>query len=258
MVGVVGDIELDDFFFLALFVFFHEREDQAAVGGVCSLHLEFLFAAVHDGLPFAALAAGHDKLDAVALLPTRRVEGAGAHQHANHVESAILAGISISGGGVLVALVAHLDLALSVGVGIPYFFLAIGFSLERTFFVILRHEVEAGISGECVAHLEDFVGPFGASGNEVGFVGWLSFVCGAGDIHRSRARLYPNELPIKIEVVDECFATIERRIFRRALRLGLQTADEGEEEEEKDFLHNLLGFSFDWGGANGNFNNRAV
>ena len=258
MVGVVGDVELDYLLFLALFVFFHEGEDQAAIGGVCSLHLEFLLTAVHDGLPFAALAAGHDKLNAVALLPTRRVEGAGAHQHANHVESAILAGISIDGGGVLVALITHLNLALAAWVTVPYVFSAIGFALKGAFFVILRHEVEAGISGEGVAHLEDVVGPLGAAGDEVGFVGWLTIVGGAGDIHRSRARLQPNKLPIEIEVVDECFATIERRIFRRALRLGLQTADEGEEEEEKDFLHNLLGFSFGWGGANGNFNNRAV
>ena len=258
MVGVVGDEELDNFLFLALLVLLHEREDQTAVRGVGSFHLELFLATINNGLPLAPLAAGHDKLDAVALLPTCRVEGAGAHQHANHVESAILTGISIDGGGVLVALITHLNLALAAWVTVPYVFAAIGFALKGAFFVILRHEVEAGISGEGVAHLEDVVGPLGAAGDEVGFVGWLSVVGGARDIHRSCARLQPNKLPIEIEVVDECFATIERRIFRRALRLGLQTADEGEEEEEKDFLHNLLGFSFGWGGADRYFNNRAV
>ena len=221
MVGVIGDVELDDFFFLSLFVFFHEREDEAAIGCVCSLYLKFFLTSVNDGLPFAALSAGHNEANAMSRLPTCGVEGAGAHQHTDHIESAIGTCISISGGWFFVALVAHLDLALSVGVGIPYFFLAIGFSLERTFFVVLRNEVEGGIGGECVAHLEDVVGPFGASGNEVGFVGWLSVVCGARDIHRGCARLYPNELPIKIEVVDKCFATAERCVFRRALRLRL-------------------------------------
>ena len=183
MVGVVGDEELDDFFFLALFVFFHKGEDQASVGGVCSLHFEFFLASVNDGLPFATFAACHDKLDAVSDLPIRRVEGACAHQHTNHIEGAILAGESVVGGGIAVALVSHFDLALSVRITVPDIFPAIGFSFEGTFLVILGNEVKTGVSGECIAHHEDGVGAFGPAGDEVGLIGWLSVVYSTGDVH---------------------------------------------------------------------------
>ena len=213
VVVIVGDIEFHDFVFLAVFRF-HEGEHQATVGGAGVFHLEFFLAVVDYVLPFAALAIGHEELDAVTFLEPGGIEGACAQEHADHVVGAIGAGVFVQLRWLAVAPVAHVDMAIACGIGIPHFFLPVGFPFECPFAVILWREVHSGVGDKGVTHPEHFVGTCGSACDEIGFEGGTSVVGGAGDVHGCGSCLDPYEFPVEVEVIDKGFSAFEGSVLR--------------------------------------------
>ena len=171
--------------------------------------------------------------------PAFGTEGAGAQEHADHVEGAVFARVGGDFGRIVVALVAHLHRTLSRGVGIPHLVLAVGVALEGLLHVVERGEVQAGVGHERVAHDEDVVGLFRPAGDEVGAVGGLSAVGSLGGVHRGCADLHPDKLPVEIKVVGERFAALEGRVGRGALRVGGGGAEQeaGYEKERLQCFH---------------------
>lgn len=203
VVVVIRDEESDDLLFFVLFLLlFHKREDQTTVGMLGVFHLHLFFAPVDDRLPGAALAIGHDEADAVSLLVLLRIEGTGAHHHAQHVVSTIAAFKGVEGWFVLVALVAHLDMAAFRAVGVPHLFLAVGLVFECPLFIIEWRQVETRVAVERVAHDEEFVCRRRTSGNQIVLVNRSAFIDTLGGIHRRGPHFDPDKLPVEVEVVD--------------------------------------------------------
>ena len=67
MVLVVGDVEGDDVL-LFLLLLFDEGEDEAAVGGVCAVHLEFLAPPEDKGFILDPATICHQEMEALPFL----------------------------------------------------------------------------------------------------------------------------------------------------------------------------------------------
>ena len=80
--------------------------------------------------------------------------------------------------------------------------------------------VAAHVAHDCVAHDEKAVGPFGTPCYEACAVGVFSHVCGVADVQRGRTGLEPYELPVEVQVIQQCLAAVERLVLGRALRVS--------------------------------------
>ena len=222
VVFVVGDVERDDFLFFAVF-FFKEGEDEASIRGGGVFDGEIFLSFIDNALPLAVSAVCHEEVDSVTLLPSGGVEGACFLQHANHVITAIFAGVTTLYGRLRVFLIAHLHAALSVGITVPHFISAIGSSLECFLDVVLRNKVKAGVCHEGVSHDKEFICFFGTSGDEVGTPGGFAVIDGLRGVHGSSSHFHPHEFPVEVEVINQRFSAFKGTVGSGALCLYLRS-----------------------------------
>ena len=153
VVGVVGDVEANDFLFFIVLAF-HEREHQTTISNVGVFHFERLLSAEHNALASAIASVGHDEIAALPHVPACRVERTGAQHHRNHVVNALIALQSLRMFRTAIGRIAHLHPAFPFRVAI-----ADGIHAEVLAFVcplrvVERGDVHIGETRQGVAHHE--------------------------------------------------------------------------------------------------------
>ena len=153
MVLVVGDVEA--YYLLEFLVFFfEEREHKTVEFFLRVVHLELLPATEQQLTVLHVVAICHSEIYCMPLCPACRVEAAGTHQHAYHVERALFT-----------AFVMVVSLAVFVGVYLPEIAFTVGkvvenlvygvsFSLACSLAEIHWLYVQACIAEQCVAQNE--------------------------------------------------------------------------------------------------------
>ena len=239
VVLVVCDIEGDDFLLLSLFCF-KEGEDQASVFRSRVLHFESFLPTVFNHLRFALFSVSHHEFDTMPFLESGSIERTCPQHHAEHVVGTDVSGVSAGGFGPAAYFATQCDVALSGAVGVGGLVVGVAFSLKGTFFVMVGHKVVADVGDERVAHHEEFVGTGRGARDELCFIGRLSVILCAADVHRGRTGFHPHELPIVIKVIHECLTAAESCVLGSALCLHPACVDAGEEQEKGDEWQKLF------------------
>ena len=157
---------------------------------------------------------------AVAFVHVAYVHRPCLEHYAQHVVYAVFAAFVLHLYGAPFVAVALLYVANTVDVAVPHLVGAVRASFVCRFFIVHGHHLVCGVAHDCVAHDEKAVGPFGTPCYEACAVGVFSHVCGVADVQRGRTGLEPYELPVEVQVIQQCLAAVERLVLGRALRVS--------------------------------------
>ena len=185
------------------------------------------------------------------FLESGSIERACPQHHAEHVVGTDVSGVSAGGFGPAAYFATQCDVALSGAVGVGGLIVGVAFSLKGTFFVMVGHKVVADVGDERIAHHEEFVGTGRGARDELCFIGRLSVMLCAANVHRGCTGFHPHELPIVIKVVHECLAAAESCVLGSALCLHPACADAGREQKKGDERQKLLHGMGAWVKRNG-------
>ena len=189
MVAVIADVEGDDLVLFVFLVILYKRENQAIVI-VIIVGFDPLLASVNQGLWIDTTTCGHREMDFIAYLIIFGPIGTGLCQNAEHVEDATFVAV------------VHL--------------IRFSFGLDPR--AALRNEVEGGIGGECVAHLEEEVALLAADAGQGKAIGGFILIGGFIGGQAGNAHLFPDELPVEVEVVNHLLSALKGLINGLALR----------------------------------------
>ena len=219
VVHVIGDIESHHFLVLLAHAL-HEGEDEAAIGHARVLHLEFLATAIDEGLFADIVTISHLEAYALAVLVGRRVEGAGTHQHADHIEDALRGAVVVVADITFPVDEALLELHLAAtGIGVPYLVHIVALALERALAVVEGLQLGRDVADEGVAHHEELVGSLAAARNQVAAIGIATIVLGLLDAEVGCAGFDPDEFPVEVQLVVQFLARVEGGVHHRTLGL---------------------------------------
>ena len=174
VVRVVGDIESDDFLFLAIRILY-KREDYAFVSNAGALHLEVFAATIDERDVLNLVPVGHRHPQLLAFLHIVHIEGTRPHQQAHHIIEALRAVVGLLchfAGSVAIALA---KMRLATGIAVPHLIHIIATALVCSFLVVSRSHVLGDDALHRVSHHEEAVQARTGSSDEMSLVGRLAF-----------------------------------------------------------------------------------
>ena len=219
VVAVIADVEGDDLVLFVFLVVLYKREDQTVVV-VVIVGFDSLLAAVNQGLWIDTTTCGHGEMDFIAYLIIFGPIGTGLCQNAEHVEDATFVAvvhlIRFSFG--LDPRAALMHVGATVCIREPGFVDGEAFALFGRFAEVERFEELTGITGQGVAHLEEEVALLAADAGQGKAIGGGLLIGGFIGGQAGNAHLFPDELPVEIEVINHLLSTLKGLINSLALR----------------------------------------
>ena len=157
----------------------------------------------------AVLAISNREFYGITLLPVSRIETAGTQEDIHHVENTIIIGGILPYMLAIMLLTMLFEMTLAARIAVEYLIYRIALALVSSLTEIHRRQIGAAVAKQSVAKHKDIIYALIASCNKRTAISRLTMTGGLDDRHTGITSLYPNKLPIVIQIVSKELTRLE-------------------------------------------------